>query len=291
MDKLHPITGFIYFTCIIGINILTINPYILAVSFITSLIYAVMLCKIKSLKTNLLLIMPIFLFMVIIKPLFDNNGITPLFYINDNAVTLEAVIYGLVITVLLINTIWWFKCCNAIITTDKFIYLFGRIIPTAALVISMIFRMLPLLKGRFREIDDGQKMMGLKTDKMKISSRIKILVKEISILIAWSLEESIETSDSMEARGYGLKGRTSFHLFKIHIKDISIILVIIVLAGISIYGIFSKALTTYYFPGFYIKAANPLMIISIVSFGVLAIIPIIMEIGERIKWKHLNLIK
>ena len=42
-----------------------------------------------------MLFVPIMLFSVIILPIFNHNGVTPLFYVNDMAVTLENIIYGL----------------------------------------------------------------------------------------------------------------------------------------------------------------------------------------------------
>ena len=81
------------------------------------------------------------------------------------------------------------------------------------LTLSMIFRFIPLLKARFREISMGQRCMGRHVTG-GFMAKLRQVTKEVSILISWSLEAAIETSDSMEARGYGLPGRTSFHLFK-----------------------------------------------------------------------------
>lgn len=96
------------------------------------------------------------------------------------------------------------------ITPDKFLYLFGRVLPVLSLLLSMSFRFIPLLKNRYREISMGQRCMGRQGG--GLIQRGRLLAKKVSILISWSLEAAIETSDSMESRGYGLKGRTLLSL-------------------------------------------------------------------------------
>ncbi len=40
-------------------------------------------------------------------------------------------------------------------------------------------------------------------------------------MVTWSLENAIETADSMRARGYGLPGRTSFSIYRFDSRDSS----------------------------------------------------------------------
>ena len=74
------------------------------------------------------------------------------------------------------------------------------------------------------------------------------LLKELSILIAWSLEASIESADSMAARGYGLSGRSSFHLFKITVQDVILLIGIGVCGGVTVAGCFFGRTTIQYYP-------------------------------------------
>ena len=287
-SRLHPLVNFVYLAGVVAITIISNNPVMLFIAFVASLVYSLMLCGIKGVRKNLFLVIPILVFTVLIQPLFSHNGSTPLYYINDNAVTLEMIVYGLTVSVLLISMILWFACYNVLITSDKFLYLFGRIIPSLALVISMIFRMIPLLRHRFTEIDEAQVAMGKKTKKMGLYNHAKIFMKELSILIAWSLEASIDTSDSMEARGYGLKGRTSFHLFKWKMVDCVWIVAILLISGTCIYGIVEKSVQIYYFPTFKMNEMSIASYVTFISFAILAISPIIYDLGGKLKWRRLN---
>jgi len=287
-SRLHPLVNFVYLAGVVAITIISNNPIMLLIAFIASLIYSVVLCGIGGVKRNLFLMIPIVVFTVIIQPLFSHNGSTPLYYINDNAVTLEMVLYGITVSILLMSTIQWFSCYNVLITSDKFLYLFGRMIPSLALVISMIFRMIPLLRHRFTEIDEAQIAMGKKIRGIGLYERAKIFMKELSILISWSLESSIETSDSMESRGYGLKGRTSFHLFKWKKSDCVWLAVILWIIGVCIYGIVEKSVQVYYFPLFKMKELTITSYATFISFAILAIGPIIYDLGGKLKWRRLN---
>jgi len=287
-SRLHPLVNFVYLAGVVAITIISNNPIMLLIAFIASLIYSVVLCGIGGVKRNLFLMIPIVVFTVIIQPLFSHNGSTPLYYINDNAVTLEMVLYGMTVSILLMSTIQWFSCYNVLITSDKFLYLFGRMIPSLALVISMIFRMIPLLRHRFTEIDEAQIAMGKKIRGIGLYERAKIFMKELSILISWSLESSIETSDSMESRGYGLKGRTSFHLFKWKKSDCVWLAVILWIIGVCIYGIVEKSVQVYYFPLFKMKELTITSYATFISFAILAIGPIIYDLGGKLKWRRLN---
>ena len=52
-------------------------------------------------------------------------------------------LYGLASAALLSATLLWFTCYNTVMTSDKFIYLFGRVIPALSLVLSMTMRFVP----------------------------------------------------------------------------------------------------------------------------------------------------
>lgn len=43
---------------------------------------------------------------------------------------------------------------------DQFICLFGRVLPVLGLLLSITFRMFPLLQRRFDQVKDGQRCMG-----------------------------------------------------------------------------------------------------------------------------------
>ena len=115
----------------------------------------------RELGRNLAFYLPLYLMIAVINPLFSHNGVTPLFFLNGNPVTLEAVLYGLDIAVMLVAVLYWFKGYSHVMTSDKFLFLFGRAIPRLALVLSTALRFVPLLKVQIRRVGRAQKAMGL----------------------------------------------------------------------------------------------------------------------------------
>lgn len=279
--KSHPLLNFVYFAVIIGVTMFSNHPLVLFASFITAWIYSVVLKGKKAMRFNILVLLPVILITVLLNTLNVHNGVTVLFFLNGNRITLEAVIFGMVQGIMLSSVIIWFSCFSIIVTEDKFIYLFGRIAPVLALTVSMILRFIPLLKNRFREVSAAQRCMGRGKNGKNLIHRLRQLGKEVSILIAWSLEASIESADSMEARGYGLRGRTSFHLFKLTGKECRILALMTGLGIVCIVACAMDYTNIYYYPKILLPPLSLMQGVAIVAFCVLMYTAVIMDIRGR----------
>ena len=284
----HPLVTFTYFCTVILISMFSMSPVFLAMSFSVGLAYSIVLGGWKAARFNLAFAVPTLIITTGMNPLSNHHGVTVLFYLTDHAITAEAILYGLASATMLVSVVMWFSCFNKIMTADKIIYLFGRVIPVVALLISMCFRFIPLLKSRFREIHEGQKCMGRKYPRRALVKKGRQLAKEISILIAWSLEAAIETSDSMEARGYGLHGRTSFHIFKFAKRDRNALIIIAVMALTVLAGCFLGVNSIYYYPAVVDPSPWALTLPFACVYLALLVLPLIIDIRGEKTWLKLN---
>ena len=275
-SEFHPVVNFCYILGMLLITMSNMNPVIIAISFISSFLYMIYINGAAHIKRIAFISIPILLFSVIIMPLFYHNGVTPLFYVNDMQVTLETVLYGVAMTFLLLAVMQLFFIWNKWISSEKFLYLFGKISPNISLVLSMVFRMVPLMIKRWHDIHDAQKGMGC-TAVNSIIGRMKQFVKEISILISWCLENSIDTSISMESRGYGIGKRTSFHRFRWHIYDIITIVIIIPIIILIFVSILNGGFMVNFFPEININQFSPYEKVLAVVYGVYAVMPLFIE--------------
>lgn len=275
-SEFHPVVNFCYILGMLLITMSNMNPVIIAVSFISSFLYMIYIDGAAHIKRIAFISIPILLFSVIIMPLFYHNGVTPLFYVNDMQVTLEAVVYGISMTFLLLAVMQLFFIWNKWISSEKFLYLFGKISPSISLVLSMVFRMVPLMIKRWHDIHDAQKGMGC-TVVNSIIGRMRQFVKEISILISWCLENSIDTSISMESRGYGIGKRTSFHRFRWHICDIIVIVTIIPIIILIFVSILNGGFGVDFFPEININQFSLYEKVLAVVYGVYAVMPLLIE--------------
>lgn len=152
-----------------------------------------------------------FLLIAAANPLFNHRGVTMLFLLFDQWFTLEAVCYGLVSAASLSAVIFWFSCYQTVMTSDKFLFLFGKLAPNVALLITMTLGLLPRLHERSAQIRTAQTLLA--PEKKRLLPRLQAANRNLSALLTWSMENAVQTADSMKARGYGVRRRTTFHLF------------------------------------------------------------------------------
>ena len=285
----HPIVNFTYFIFVIGFSMFFMHPLCLAISLSCGFVYSVMLKGRKTIKTNLLYMVPMLIAMAIINPAFNHEGVTILTYLpSGNPLTLESIIYGFSAAVMIVSVICHFSCYNEVMTSDKFVYLFGKAIPSLSLILSMTLRFVPRFAEQLRIVINAQKCIGRDVSCGGVIKRAKNGLSILSIMISWSLENAIRTADSMKSRGYGLKGRTAFSIFKFDARDKKVLICILflgiyVLAGGAMEGMYFR-----YFPS--IKGAGVTLygISVFTAYFALCLVPIIIEAWEVRKWKFLK---
>lgn len=287
--KYHPLVNFIYFAFVIGFSCFFMHPVCLGISFVCGFLYSVMLKGRKAIIKNLMYMLPMFVAMAIINPAFNHEGITVLEYLpGGNPLTLESVIYGLCAAGMIICVICHFSCYNEVMTSDKFIYLFGKIIPSLSLVISMTLRFVPRFTAQLKVVSNAQRGMGKDVSKGSITARAKHGIRILSIMITWALENSIETADSMKARGYGIPGRTAFSIYTFDKRDLNALIYILITATYTICGYFMDGMYFRFFPSLKWAELTLFNISVFVSYFLFCISPIIIEAEEVRRWKALK---
>ncbi len=285
----HPIVNFTYFIFVIGFSMFFMHPIALAISLVCAFSYSVVLKGRKAISSNLLYMLPMLIFAALINPAFNHEGITILRYLpSGNPLTLESIVYGIAAATMIVSVICHFSCFNEIITSDKFVYLFGRIIPSLSLILSMTLRFIPKFIAHMKSVSAVQKCIGHDISDKNIIKRIKYGVSILSSTVTWALENAVETSDSMRSRGYGTAKRTAFSIFTFSKRDASALLCITSLGTYILIGSITKSINFSYFP--YIKGSGySFFSISVfIAYFILLIIPIIIEVWEVIKWKSIE---
>lgn len=305
--RYHPLVNVLFFISIIAFGMLLRHPVYLVISFISSTAYYLKLSGKDGRKTVFRFLLPMLLFVVIINSFFNHYGVTTLFILpSGNNFTFEALVMGIVSGITVVSVIQWFFCCNEVVTEDKFMHIFGRILPKGALVVSMILRFVPLYRRRYKEISQARKCIGLNgTD--SFICKMKNTFKNIGILVSWSFENAIETADSMKARGYGLKGRTYYSRFQWQTGDTLALILLVLFDALIIFGLVSNSAYCIYNPYVIINqpseigttyiinelnlTINPfgfLSIISLIAFTLLCFLPLTIDLKEDIKWHRLQ---
>lgn len=287
-SSFHPAINFTYFCTVILCSMFFMHPILLAISTAAAFVYSVYLNRRKAMRFNLIYLLPSMVAVALINPLFNHRGITILCYVRENPLTLESILYGIAAGLMFASVILWFSCYNAVMTSDKFIYLFGRIIPASSLVFSMVLRFVPKFKAQIAQISNAQKCVGRDAGSGTYLERARHGMKILSIMTTWALENAVETADSMKSRGYGLKGRTSFSIFRFDARDKGLLLMMVACIGVLSAGACFGQTGIQYFPSIKITEINRFSILVYSVYFIFCILPIALNIMEDIKWKHLQ---
>ncbi len=280
-SKLHPAVQFAYFGAIIGFSMFLRHPVIQLAGLAGAVGFHLRVGKTRGI---LKLAAPVAAFTAIVNALFNHRGETVLFLLpTKNAVTLESALFGLSAAVMMITVLLWFGCCSEILTSDKFVYLFGRAMSSMSLVLGMTLRFVPRFISRLEEIKEARQCLGAASSRKR---KLKNAFTCFSVMMTWALESSIETADSMKARGYGLRGRTSYSVFTLTARDICALMLLFFAAVFMIIGAVSGGLLWNYFPCVSGTLASPLAIALETVYFALCGAPTLYELWEDRRWNN-----
>ena len=284
----HPFINLLYFSLVIGFSLSLNHPLAQGIALFGACFYSITVDGKKSVLFLLKYCLPMVLLTAFLNPAFNHEGTTILLYFeNGNPLTLESILYGFSSGILLITLLLWFASFNRVMTSDKFIYLFGKLIPALSLILSMSLRFVPKFKAQMKTVTDAQRSIGRDVSSGSLWQRTKTAILIFSIMITWSLENAIETADSMKSRGYGLKGRTAFSIYRFDERD-KYALVWLLFCGLFLLsGAMLSAFGFRYFPNIRYAAFNMTTIPFYFVFWALCITPVLINFKEERKWKTL----
>ena len=288
-ENLHPICILIYFVAVIGLTLVCFHPVMLVVSLVGAFSFLLRLKGGKGAGQQFRFVIPMFLLVAVANPLINHRGVTLLGMFLNQWITLEAIAYGITAGLSLEALILWFGCYSEVMTSEKFLYLFGKIAPSSALLISMALQLVPKLNRQLTEIKESQEM--LRPAKKNFAGKLGTAIRHTSTLVGWSLEGAVEQTDSMKARGYGLKRRTTFHLFHFDSRDFRFLCGVLMLSGVCVIArAFGHGHMEFY-PRMDAVITGESGIVLYFLFGVLAFLPAILEGKEALVWRSYGLKK
>ena len=280
----HPAVNFLFFIGALGFGMVFQHPAYLLAGVIGAACYYFLLNGRKGVRM-LLAALPLCLIIAAINPLFNHKGDTILFYLFEKPYTFEALTYGAALAGILLVMLLWFGCYSAVMTGDKFTSLFGNLIPALSLLLVMIFRMVPSLMRRARQISGARKSIGKGAAAQasymdKATEGMTILYS----LTAWALEGSIVTADSMRARGYGSARRSSFMIYRMTVRDRVLLAVTVCLAAGVLTAAASGAAAATFMPEWYIAPLSGTNALGFAAYCLYLLIPTLLHIKEALQW-------
>lgn len=269
---MHPAVCFLYLAAVLGITAFSGSAAVAAISLAGAISLAA-----ASGGVNAGLPLGAAGLAAIANFLFVHNGKTVLFFAGDTAFTLEALIYGIAFGVKLAAVCVWSVCSVRFITSDKYIWLFGRIFPSAGLVLSCAVRFIPLFVRTTREFIAVRTVC-----EPHSGGLIRGYLRSFSAAVGYSAERAMDSAMSMKARGYGTARRTSFSLYRFTIRTAAAAAAVVIIVGACAVLLISGVGKQYYYPALSEIPADTAAIVLYSVFAVLCLIPSVVVIfNER----------
>lgn len=234
--RFHPLVSFLFYVGAVMLAILLQHPVFLLSSLLIVFLINIIHDRLAGLMRWKYFLIITFLLMTILNPLFNQRGRHLLFEMGGHRVTLEAVLYGSMNALSIITIIAIFISYNVMMTPNKLLYLFSKFLPQFAILLMLTLRFIPLMRRRLEEISIIQKSKGISVRNGNWKTRVKTGMQFVQALLTFSLEEAIQTADSMKARGYGEGQRSSYEYFRFRVPDLLAMLFLAVLFLLIIYG-------------------------------------------------------
>lgn len=285
--SMNPVVNAVFFVISIGFNMFTFHPFFLGISLISSMIYLIHLRGRKALGFLLKAVLPVVILAAVINPAFNHRGTVILCYLpSGNPLTLESILYGFSAAVLLASALMWFACLTDVFTSDKFIYIAGKALPSLSLLLSMTLRFVPAFTKRIKEVNDAQKALSAVPD--SIIGRLKNALNVFSTAVSVSIESSVTTADSMKARGYGLHGRSFYAIYRFTERDIVFLVFYALSAVFLLSGFISGNAKWEYYPQISGVLFERICALMALVYLAVCFSPFILDIKEERVWKLLQ---
>ena len=283
----HPAVGFLFFALVGLFTMCWLHPADLLITLTGALLWHSRLRGGKAVCRSMLVLLPLMLLTAVLNGLFSRVGTTVLLTLpSGRPLMLEALLYGAAAGVMLGAVLQWFACYHRVMTSDKFLYLFGRIVPALSLIVCMTLRFVPVLRTRTRAAVEAQRCLGRDFRQGGWSERLRGAVAVLSILITWTMESAMETADSMKGRGYGLPGRASFSVYRFESRDRWMLLWLLFCGGALCAAWLSGAMAWQYYPTLHCGAVTPLTVLFHLVYLALCLTPWAADVWEKMEWKR-----
>jgi energy-coupling factor transport system permease protein len=286
--SLHPTVLLLYYAGGMTFGMLLFHPVILFSGWAASMVFNLHVDGGKEWRRWSIPAISSLVFLMIVNPLLSHRGRTVLYYLGDIPITLESIVYGATMAASLLNLITLFLSYRVLMTEHKFLYLFARLSPKAALLVMMASALVPRLRRRLQELMLVQKMRGITVTEGSPVERARNGTRLVGTLLSWTLEDALQTADSMQARGYGTGPRSSYPAFRFRWRD-AVAAAGLVAAAVVVFGLWAGGhgfLTIYPKLGAFGLSAGDRT--AMLFYLLYLLLPLGWEWRDRKAWQALN---
>ncbi|WP_075279694.1 energy-coupling factor transporter transmembrane component T [Thermophilibacter provencensis] len=198
-DACHAAVPAMLFAGVAALSMLAVHPVLVTFSLSGALAFSLVARGAAATVRGLAWQLPLLVLVCLLNPFFSASGSTLLLKVGPRSVYLESLAYGATMGALLVATVLWFEDAAAVLTQDRLLALAGRRARSVPLVASMAAQLVPQMLGRARAVRAAARACTAAGPRPPARDE---LLRTSTMLLSWSLEDSLERADAMRARGW-----------------------------------------------------------------------------------------
>ncbi len=223
-DDFHVLSAVTINIAFMIIAFLNDNPSIILSALVWSLSLLWVYGEKQKIKKGFIYFIPIAMVTAIINIIFVNSGSHQLFTIFNKQVTLESIVYSIIMCLKILIIIYVFMGFSSMLDSDKAVSYFSSKMPKSTLTMLITFKLIPNMKNRVKDLEDIYSLRGVDYQSKGLKSKIKSRIPVLSILLEDSLESSFHIAEAAYVKGFLSGKRSIYDEQKLKIKDVFIII-------------------------------------------------------------------
>lgn len=284
-EDTHPAVNFLFFAAVLYGSATFTHPVFLVVAYGCAFAYSVKRNGTKSVIFNLCLL-PLILVFACYYASYHHFGVTVLKqnFIGNN-MTLESFVYGGITGLRAAIVCMWLSCLFSIVTSDKVVYLFGKISPLLSLGLTILLRLIPRIKREAGRINLAQRGIGRGAGQGNLWQRFINCLRIFSMLITWMIQALALEADSMRSRGSLLRGRTAFSIYRFDNRDRAFVIALFACMTLTAMGMILGETKLFYNPRILWKAPDGMGVLTAWGYAALCLMPMGLEIWTEYRFR------
>lgn len=284
-EACHPAVNFIFFASVLWGSVYFQHPVFLAIAWLCAFAYSVRRAGRKAVVFNLCLL-PLIVVFALYYSAYHHFGVTVLRknFIGNN-MTLESLVYGLVVGLRFATVCMWLEALFSVVSSDKVIYLFGKVSPRLSLFLTILLRFLPRLSREAGRINLARRGVGRGAGQGSPFRWLMNCLEIFSMLITWMISALALESDSMRSRGSLLRGRTAFSLYRFDNRDRAFVISLFTCITLTLMGVILGSGKMWYNPRILWRPLNAIGILTAAGYLVLCLMPLGLELWTDYRFR------
>ena len=288
-EGVHLVVPAVYFVGTIGLGIFVLQPVYVLLSVVGALLFGGCCRGWRAVGRSLAWQAPLVMLVCLVNPLFSRSGATILAWLGPLPLKLEPLAFGACMGGMLVSMLQWVSNATCVLTQDRVMGMAGRRLPVVGTMVSMAVQLLPQLLRRHAlvasALDACTASGGGGQPSASGRARLGSYVRSSTMLMSWAMEDSLERSDAMRARGWGAtSARSHYRTELLRSRDVLYASALAAMVGANVVLAIVAVGEWRFYPQ--LPTLEPWG--GYAPYAVLMALPSVLALAERLRWNRLG---